>query len=105
MRRPSHPGRLIKADLDALKLSVADGASALGVSRAQLNRVVNGSSAVLPEMALRLEAVIGGSADVWLRMQAAFDLAAMRNSEANPASKLKRISPTEEDIDQASPAE
>ena len=91
MKNPVHPGRLIKADLDALNLSIARGAEALGVSRSQLNRVIIGESAVSAEMALRLEAVLGGAADTWLRMQAAYDLAQMRNSDGNPAACLKRI--------------
>ncbi|MEW5420469.1 HigA family addiction module antitoxin [Amorphus sp. 3PC139-8] len=91
MHSPSHPGRLIAADLDALGLSVADGARALGVTRSQLYRVIKGESAVSPEMALRLEAVLGSTADHWLRMQAAFDLAALRNDPENPAKSLKRL--------------
>ncbi len=82
MKSPSHPGRLIKADLDELGLSVAFAAQGLGVTRQQLYRVINGGSAVTPEMALRLEKGLGGTADHWLRMQSAFDLAQVRKREA-----------------------
>ena len=82
MKSPSHPGRLIKADLDALGLSVAAAAEGLGVTRQQLYRVIKGGSAVTPEMAVRLEKALGGTADHWLRMQAAFDLAEVRRREA-----------------------
>ena len=75
MRNPSHPGRLVKADLEALGLSVAEAAVGLGVTRQQLHRVIRGESAISPDMALRLEKAIGGSADSWLRMQMNFDLA------------------------------
>lgn len=40
--------------------------------------VIKGESAVSPEMAVRLEKAIGGTADAWLRMQAAYDLAQVR---------------------------
>jgi len=96
MKNPPHAGRLIKSDLDALNLSVTQGAEALGVSRSQLNRVISGDSAVSAEMAIRLEAVIGGNADHWLRMQTAYDLAQIRNGRSNPAKGLKRIKITTE---------
>jgi addiction module HigA family antidote len=78
MKSPPHPGRSIKADVDALGLSVAQAARGLGVTRQQLYRVINGESAITPEMAFRLEKAIGGTADTWLRMQMNFDLAQVR---------------------------
>ncbi len=97
MKNPPHPGRIIKSDLNELNLSIAQGAEALGVSRSQLNRVVKGDSAITAEMAVRLEAVIGSTADHWLRMQIAYDLAQVQNSAENPAKGLKRVT------EQASP--
>jgi antitoxin HigA-1 len=82
MKTPAHPGRLLKADIEALGLSVAEAAESLGVTRQQLYRVLNGTSAISPEMAYRLEKAIGTSADTWLRMQAAFDLAGVRRRAA-----------------------
>jgi addiction module HigA family antidote len=78
VKNPSHPGRLVKADIEELGLSVAEAADGLGVTRQQLYRVINGESGISPEMALRLEKAIGGTADAWLRMQAAHDLAQVR---------------------------
>jgi addiction module HigA family antidote len=40
--------------------------------------VMQGRSAVTAAMALRFEKAFGGSADMWLRMQAAYDLAQAR---------------------------
>jgi antitoxin HigA-1 len=78
MNKPAHPGKLVKYELDEMGLSVAEAANALGVTRQQLYNVINGKSAVTPEMAIRLEKGIGSTADTWLRMQAAFDLAQVR---------------------------
>jgi addiction module HigA family antidote len=91
MKNPPHPGRGLKADLEALGLSVATAAEALEVSRSQLHRVVSGESAVSPELALKLEVVIGGSAEAWLRMQAAYDAAQIRARAAEITKGLKRI--------------
>jgi addiction module HigA family antidote len=54
------------------------GAEALDVTRQTLNNLVNGDSGISPEMAIRLEKAFGGTADLWLRMQAAYDLAQAR---------------------------
>ena len=81
MKNPPHPGRLVKENLDELGLSVAEAAEGLGVTRQQLYKVINCESAISPEMAVRLEKAIGGSADAWLGMQAAYDLAQIRRRE------------------------
>jgi len=81
MKNPPHPGSGLKDDLEALGLSVADAAAGLGVTRQQLYRVIRGESAISPEMAIRLEKAIGGTAEGWLRMQAAHDLARARQRE------------------------
>ena len=85
MKNPSHPGRLIKADLEELGLSVAEAAKGLGVTRQQLYRVINCESAVSPDMALRLEKAVGGDAGLLLRMQASYDLAQARLRKPAPA--------------------
>ncbi len=91
MHSPPHPGSIVRENLDALDLSVAKAASALGVTRSQLYRVLKGESAISAEMALRLSAVIGLTADHWLRLQNAHDLARLRNSDRDPSRGLKRL--------------
>ena len=79
MKKPPHPGRILKQDcLEPLALSVTDGANALGVTRLTLSRIINQKSGISPEMALRLEQMGWGSADLWVRMQAAYDLSKAR---------------------------
>ena len=89
MKNPPHPGAGLKDDLDALGLSVAEAAAGLGVTRQQLHNVIAGRSAIRPEMALRLEKGIGSSADQWLRLQLAYDLAQARM--AAKEMKVKRL--------------
>jgi antitoxin HigA-1 len=91
MKNPAHPGCMIKDDLDELGLSTAEAATGLGVTRQQLHNVITGRSSITPEMALRLEKGIGGTADHWLRMQLAYDLAQLRlHGEKLP---IKRLAP------------
>lgn len=83
MKNPVHPGALAKANLDELNISVAEAAQAMKITRQQLHNVLRGRSAVSPEMALRFEQAFGGGADMWLRMQAAYDLAQARKYQRN----------------------
>lgn len=79
LHNPPHPGETLKEDvLPALGLSVTEVAEQLGVARPSLSRVLNGHAAISPEMALRIEKWLGvehgGSADLWLAEQTAYDL-------------------------------
>lgn len=91
MKNPSHPGSLIKADIDELGLSVVEVAKALGISRQQLHSVIAGRAGVTPEMAVRLEKALGSTADTWLRMQMNYDLAQVRRRASEM--KVKRLVP------------
>ncbi len=84
MFNPPHPGRMVRQEcLEALGLSVTEGAKVLGVTRQALNNLVNEKAAISPEMAIRLEKAFGSTADTWLRMQAAYGLAQARKKENN----------------------
>jgi len=91
MKNPPHPGELIQDNLTELGLSVAQAAAGLGITRQQLYNVIAGRSALSPEMALRLEQAFGGTADAWLRMQIAHDLARLRARKDQPA--IARLAP------------
>ncbi|WP_158742571.1 HigA family addiction module antitoxin [Acidisphaera sp. L21] len=84
MKNPPHPGLLVKDELDALGLSIAEAAAGLGVTRQQLHRVISGRSGVSPEMALRLEQGIGSTARLWLALQSTFDLAHLQQRPDAP---------------------
>jgi antitoxin HigA-1 len=73
MHNPPHPGEVLQ-DTVLAEMTVTDFAKRLGVSRVALSRVVNGRAAVSAELAIRLAAALGGSAESWLNMQMAYDL-------------------------------
>jgi antitoxin HigA-1 len=74
MHNPPHPGEIL-ADTVMGQLTVTAFAKRLGVSRVALSRVLNGRAAVSAELAIRLAAALGTSAESWLNMQIAYDLA------------------------------
>ena len=79
MKYPPHPGRLVRSDIEALGMGVAETARKLGVSAAQLQSVIDGEASVTPELAVELDRVIGGGAAIWVRLQTAYDEAQERN--------------------------
>ena len=75
-RNPPPPGPGVLNSADGMTLGEA--AKKLGVSRASLSRLVNGRCGISPAMALKLESAGWGTADIWVRLQAAYDLAQAR---------------------------
>ena len=92
MKNPPHPGDLIRTEvIEALGLSVSKAAEILKVRRATLSDLLNGKSALTPEMALRIEKAFGPEMDHLLRMQLAYDVAKTR--EQARGISIKRYAP------------
>ena len=72
---PAHPGEILREDVfPALGMNVSQAAQALHVSRQTLHRILAGTMAISPEMAVRLGKFCGNGPELWLRLQAAYDL-------------------------------
>ena len=79
MMNPVHPGSVIQGDcVEAEELTIDAAARELGVSRQTLSGIINGRSSVTADMSIRLEKRGWGRADMWMRMQASYDLAQAR---------------------------
>ena len=74
-RRPTHPDAILREDvLPGLDITQGKLAELLGVSRLTVSQLMHEHRALSPDMAMRLEKLIGTSAESWLRMQEAVDL-------------------------------
>lgn len=72
---PKHPGILVKSlCLKPLDLSVSQAAKCLKISRPTLSKIVNGHLNISPEMAVRLSIVFNTSEELWINLQAGYDL-------------------------------
>ena len=91
MHSPPHPGEVLRDGVfsDA-EVSVTEFAARLGVTRVALSRVLNGKAGISADMALRLAAALGGSAQSWLHMQANYDLS---HAERALRRQVARITP------------
>lgn len=66
------PGAYLEEWIEENGLSQQTVADMLGSSRKQVNEIINGRAPVTSETAMRLERVMGISADAWLRYEAAY---------------------------------
>lgn len=72
MHNPPHPGEILREWLG--DMSVTEAAQHLGVARATLSRILNGSSGISADMALRLRAALGTSPEMWMGLQDDYEL-------------------------------
>lgn len=88
--QPTHPGEVLKEELEFRGISQRGLARKLEVSYSVLNEVLNGKRSLSPELALMMEAVLGVDAAPLLAMQNEYD---MMMAELNPTfmEKLKQI--------------
>ena len=91
MHNPPHPGEVLRDGVFTDSgISVTDFAERLGVTRVTLSRMLNGKAGVSADMALRLAAALGGTAQSWLHMQANYDL---WHAEKSLRREVARIAP------------
>ena len=91
MHNPPHPGEVLRDGVFTDSgISVTDFAERLGVTRVTLSRLLNGKAGVSADMALRLAAALGGTAQSWLHMQANYDL---WHAEKSLRREVARIAP------------
>lgn len=76
MRRPpTHPGEMLREEfLEPLGLTQAEAATRMSMTTNRLNEIVKGKRGVTADTAWRLSALLGTSPEVWMNLQAHFDL-------------------------------
>lgn len=66
---PTHPGELIKDELEERNLTQAKLAESIGVKPSLLNEIIKGKRGINTEMALMLEVALNIPADLLLNLQ------------------------------------
>ncbi len=93
---PIHPGEHLKEDfMEPLGLGANRLAKAIGVPANRISEIVAGRRSLSPETALRLSAYFGTTAELWMNLQARYDLrraqAEARRKGSNLGKDLRRI--------------
>ena len=65
----THPGELIKDELNERKMSQKQLANLTGIAPSVLSETINGKRAISLNVAVALEKVLGISADYWMNLQ------------------------------------
>ena len=71
----SHPGRLLKRELQARRLRANRLAHDLGLPSGRITDILNGRRSITADTALRLGRFFGNSPRFWLNLQSQYDLA------------------------------
>jgi addiction module HigA family antidote len=75
MHNPAHPGEVLhEMYLKPLGVSITAAADALGVTRKHVSEIVNGRAPVSADMAIRLGCALSMDPEIWVNMQAQYDL-------------------------------
>ncbi len=93
---PVHPGASLREIiLPALGKSKSEIARLLGVSRQTLYDVLNEKQPITANLALRIGKLVGGGAEIWLRMQQAYDLAIAEKALAKEILRIPTLEAAE----------
>jgi len=87
---PTHPGDILKEEIECRGISQRKLAAQMGISSSLLNEILNGKRAVSTEYALLFEAALGIDAEPLLRLQARYDMQ-IAKSDKSFAERLANI--------------
>jgi antitoxin HigA-1 len=88
-----HPGRLLKRELTARRLSANRLALDLGVPSGRITDILNGRRSITADTALRLGRYFGNSAQFWLDLQSQYDIAVTERERGNEI--VRRVRPAD----------
>ncbi len=89
-RDPIHPGTFLADELAALDMTPTELAHALHVPPNRMYQIVSGKRAITADTALRLGQWLGTSAELWMNLQALYEL---RLAEQQTGEEIKRTIP------------
>ena len=88
-----HPGEMIKDEILARGLTQKELAQQMGVSYTVFNEILNGKRPVTTEYALMLEAALGTNANIWLGLQADYNMQKIKRDKSfmKKLDKIRKI--------------
>jgi addiction module HigA family antidote len=71
---PTHPGELLKEEIEYRGISQKKFAAQVGVQYTMLNEILNGKRAMNVQFAMLVEAALGIDAELWMKMQTRYNM-------------------------------
>jgi addiction module HigA family antidote len=88
-----HPGRFLKREIVARKLSANRLSLDIGVPSGRVTDILNGRRAISADTAVRLGLYFGNSAQFWLDLQSQYDIGVVERDKG--AELAKRVRPAD----------
>jgi addiction module HigA family antidote len=88
-----HPGRLLKREMAARKLSANRLSLDIGVPSGRVTDILNARRAITADTAVRLGLYFGNSAQFWLDLQSQYDIGVVEREKG--AELAKRVRPAD----------
>ena len=90
---PTHPGEVIKEEIEYRGISQKKLSQQMGVSYSMLNEILNGKRPVTEAIALYFEAALGIEAEMLINMQTRYNMQAARKDSRLMArlSEIRRV--------------
>ena len=88
--QPTHPGEVLKDELEYRGISQRGSAKEIGISYSAFNEMLNGKRSLSPELAMMMEAALGVDAAPLLAMQNEYDML-MAERDESFMEKLRKI--------------
>lgn len=89
-RKPTHPGQVILAALEELRIKPIAAAPMLDMTRGALSNIITGKSAVTPKVALKLGKFFDNGHELWMNLQADYDIWQARQELGDTLAKIKK---------------
>ncbi len=86
----SHPGRLLKRELTARKLSANRLSLDIGVPSGRITDILNARRSITADTAVRLGRYFGNSAQFWLDLQGQYDIGVVEREKGGEITKRVR---------------
>ena len=71
---PSHPGELLKEEIEYRGISQRKFAAQIGVQYTMLNEILNCKRSINVQFAMLVEAALGIDAELWIKMQTRYNM-------------------------------
>jgi HTH-type transcriptional regulator/antitoxin HigA len=79
----THPGEVLKDEIEARQLSKSKTAHKLGMQPGNLSELFKGKRNITAAVALKLEDLLGIPAEFWLNLQSRYEITTLRNERKN----------------------